>query len=406
MRINKNIVQIVSLYGATIVTLVFGVGISIFTTRLLGPDKFGDFKFFQMVLDLFTVIFSFGVFNSIARLLAHENNESNIKKIYGTNFLIVIALGLSGILSIIVFSFFQGQLFDNDLNLLFRYFSVLFLFLLLNNSLIQILQGSNSIGLLSLLKIIPSSIFLICLLFVNSLNLELTVSLFYGAMGIAVLFLYFKIKPCFANYKSTFQNILKENKQFGFKIYTGSLANVATANLASLLIAYYLNNKMVGFFALSITICTPLLMIPSIVGTTLFKKFANASKIDAKVLWLTGGLAFVSYIAFYFLIEPTVHLLYPTGFTDVIYYSRIIAFGSILHGFGDLFNRFLYAKGRGNLIRNGAFVVGLVNVFGYYFLIKYFGIQGALTTKIVAGAVYFLLMVIGYRISLRQVREA
>ena len=45
MRINKNILQIVSLYGATIGTLVFGVGISIFTTRLLGPDKFGDFKY-------------------------------------------------------------------------------------------------------------------------------------------------------------------------------------------------------------------------------------------------------------------------------------------------------------------------------------------------------------------------
>ena len=63
-----------------------------------------------------------------------------------------------------------------------------------------------------------------------------------------------------------------------------------------------------------------------------------------------------------------------------------------------LFNRFLYAKGKGSLIRNGAFVVGIVNLLGYYFLIKYFDISGALFTKIAAGLVYFLLMFLGYRI--------
>lgn len=402
MRINKNILQIGLLYGATIVSLVFGFVISIFTTRLLGPDKFGDFKFFQIVLNLFSVIFSFGVFNSTARLLAHENNESNIKKIYGTNFLIVIALGLSGILSIIVFSFFQGQLFDNDLNLLFRYFSVLFLFLLLKNSLITIIEGSNSIGLLSLLKVIPSGIFLICLFFINSLNLELTASLFYSAMGIGILFIYLKIKPCFADYKSTFQKIQKENKQFGIKVYVGSLYAVSSASLAGLFLSHYLNNKIVGFYSLAMTISLPILMIPSIVGTTFFKKFASATKINNKLLFFTVTISVFSYIIFYFLIEPVVHLFYSKSFYEVINYTRIIAIGYMFHGFGDLFNRFLYAKGMGKLIRNGAIYVGVVNVFGYYFLIQYFGVEGALITKLASSGVYLFFMFLGYIIYIKQ----
>ncbi|SDM55527.1 oligosaccharide flippase family protein [Kriegella aquimaris] len=402
MRFNKNLVQIFSLYGATIVSLMLGVGVSILTTRLLGPEKYGDFKFFQMVLNLVVVIFTLGVFYSISRLLAHENNEFEIKNLYGANILMVILYGFFATVCIIGFSFFQGDWFDNNLNVLFRYFGILVFFLLLNNSLIQILQGSNRIGLLSLLKIIPSSIFLVSLFFLERIDVRLTVALFYGAMAFTTLLIVVAIKPIFSDYKTVFKRIIKENKEFGFKVYIGSLAAVATQSLGAIFISYFLNNKMVGFFTLAITICTPLLMIPSIVGTTMFKKFANATKIDAKVLWFTGGLSLASYIGFYFLIVPTVNLLYPNGFTDVIYYSRIIALGSILHGFGDLFNRFLYAKGKGSIIRNGAFIVGLVNVLGYYFFIKYFDIQGALITKILAGMVYFLLMFIGYKIFQNQ----
>lgn len=398
MRLNKNIVQISSLYGATIISLIMGVGISILTTRLLGPDRYGDFKFFQMVLNLIGVIFTLGVFYSISRLLAHENNELSIKKLYGANFLTVVVYGFFATICIIIFSFFQGTWFNNNLNSLFRYFGVLVFFLLLYNSLIQILQGSNRISLLSLLRVVPSSIFLGCLFFIEEIDVQSTIALFYGAMGITTILILVTIKPIFTDYKSTFKKIVTENKEFGFKIYTGTLAAVATENLGALFISYFLNNKMVGFFTLAITICTPLLMIPSIVGTTMFKKFANASKIDAKVLWFTGGLSLASYIAFYFLIEPTVNLLYTKDFSEVVYYSRIIALGSIMHGFGDLFNRFLGAKGKGSLIRNGALIVGIINVLGYYFLIKYFDVQGALLTKIMAGIIYFLLMFVGYRI--------
>tara|TARA_R110000868_G_scaffold1670_2_gene13466 strand:- start:3391 stop:4608 length:1218 start_codon:yes stop_codon:yes gene_type:complete len=397
MQFSKNLLQIFSLYGATILSLAMGVGVSILTTQLLGPEKFGDFKFYQMVLNLSVVIFTLGVFYSISRLLAFENNQLKIKKLYGVNFLMAFAYGILATACIFCFSFFQGNWFDNDLNLIFRYFGFFIIFLLLNNSLVQILQGSNNIGLLSILRIIPSGIFLVCLLFLNELNVELAITLFYSAMAIAILIAILTLKPTFKNIKPTIKLVLKENKEFGLKVYTGSLATTATASLGSLMIAYYLNNTLVGFFSLAITICAPLLMIPSIVGSTLFKRFANATKIDPKVLWFTVILSLVSYICFYFLIEPVVNLLYPNGFSDVIYFSRIIAFGSILHGFGDLFNRFLYAKGKGNAMRNGAFFVGLANILGYYFLIKFFNIEGALITKVFSGFLYFLLMYLGYK---------
>lgn len=402
MPLNKNIKQILSLYSATILSLVLGIGISIFTTRMLGPDDYGNFKFYQTIFSLVVLIFTFGSFNSISRLLAHEKLIVKVKQFYGVYALLVLFLGLFAWMAVFIFSFFQSSFFTNNLDLLFRYFGFLIILMMLNNSLGAILQGSNRIGLLSVLKVLPPISFLFILWISKELSLSQVIVYFYGSIGLYSLLILIFLKPKFKNISSVFNQILLENKEFGRKIYFGSLSNVATGYLGGILIAYYLENRLVGFFTLAITICSPLLMIPSIVGTTFFKEFAIASKINKKILFLTTIISVLSYGLFYILIEPVVHIFYPSEFNEVIVFSRLIAIGSMLHGFGDLYNRFLYAKGKGKLIRNGAIVVGVLNIVGYFVLIKYFGINGALITKVIAGVVYFLLMFVGYKIYLKN----
>jgi O-antigen/teichoic acid export membrane protein len=396
MKFTKSIKQIITLYSATILSLVSGIAISIFTTRFLGAEGYGDFKFFQLVFSLVFTILSFGFFNSISRLLAHSDSSDETKSLIGTYGVFVLFIGLFAILIVFIISFFQGQLFSNNLNLVFRYGSVFVIFFILNNSFAQILQGSNNIGLLSIQKIAPPVLFLICLIFVNKLNVKEAIIFFYGAMGLASLAVFYKLKPRFENISSVVKLVFKENKTFGRKVYFGSISNVGSGYLGGLLIGYYMDNSIVGFFTLSVTICTPLLMIPSIVGTTYFKKFASAIEIDRRILYLTMGISVISYIMFYFLIEKVVYIFYPSAFGEIINYSRLIALGSIFHGFGDLYNRFLYAKGNGNLIRNGAFVVGVFNVLGYFILIKFYAINGAIFTKVVSGGLYLFFMYYGY----------
>ena len=60
------------------------------------------------------------------------------------------------------------------------------------------------------------------------------------------------------------------------------------------------------------------------------------------------------------------------------------------------------SHGQGKLIRNGAFTVGFVNILGFTLLIYYFGIYGALLTKVISGVTYFLVMYIGYRNYLKK----
>jgi len=67
-----------------------------------------------------------------------------------------------------------------------------------------------------------------------------------------------------------------------------------------------------------------------------------------------------------------------------------------MQGLGDYFNRFLGAHGRGKELRNGAIAAGIMNVAGYIFLVKYFGIVGAASTKLFTGIIYCSMMIFYY----------
>jgi O-antigen/teichoic acid export membrane protein len=277
-------------------------------------------------------------------------------------------------------------------------------FFMLSYSLQNILQGSNKISSLSLLKVLPSITFLIFLWSAKSVSLSEVILWFYGLLGFYSILILIYLKPKFVELHAMIKLVTVENSEFGRKVYFGTLANVGTSSLGALLIGFYLDNVHLGFFTLAVTITSPLLMIPSIVGTTFFKQFAKIPKIDNRILLLTVTISLISLIAFNILIEPIVKSFYSSKFDEVIGYSRFIALASIFHGFGDFYNRFLFAKGYGKLIRNGAYIVGLVNLLGYFILINYFGVNGAIITKVLSGAVYFLLMFAGYRKSLKMMK--
>ena len=119
-------------------------------------------------------------------------------------------------------------------------------------------------------------------------------------------------------------------------------------------------------------------------------------------MFFTVLITVISYIFFNLLLEPVVNLFYTNEFLIVVKYAKLIVLGSIFHGFGDLYNRFMGSHGQGKLIRNGAFTVGFVNILGFTLLIYYFGIYGALLTKVISGVTYFLVMYIGYRNYLKK----
>jgi len=95
-------------------------------------------------------------------------------------------------------------------------------------------------------------------------------------------------------------------------------------------------------------------------------------------------------------VPPFIKYFYGNEFLPVIELNYLVCFGILLHGMADFFNRFLGAHGKGKLLRNSSFIVGIATLGINIILIPKFGAMGAAYTKILSGLVYLLVMLFCY----------
>jgi len=400
--------QVLSLYISMVLGVFVGVGGSVINTRILGPQQYGDLKFIQTLFAFVVVFLTLGLFVTGSRLLARDEYKDIENKLIGGIFVLasVVSLIMSTVLLII--SIYYDHIFDNNLKEVIKLF-IPFLFVFpFKVCLENILQGSNRIYALSVFKIMPQLCYMIVAFSINyyyvKLSLPLALAIQFSVLATVIFLMIIYLKPDFKRYKKNIGLIWTENKTYGLHVYFGSIVGVASAHLGGLVVAYFIDTIHVGYYALAFTITAPLTMIPSTVGTTFFKKFANTDKIPGKVILATLGLSSIVIGVFYFIIDDLIILLYSDEFIRVIPLAYIMAPGCIMHGFGDLFNRFLGAHGRGKDLRNTAFCVGTTNIIGFIVLIDNFGITGAASTKLISGTVYCFVLYIyyyKYRIKMR-----
>ena len=399
MATKNTITKIATMYGASILAVVLGFLVSIFNSRILGPEQFGDYKFIQTVGTLIASLISVGFFISLTRLLAINKEKIKEAKFVGLFVIIFGIVSVIGMVLMLAFSVIEPIFFDHGLDSKFRIFFFIIPAILGVLALKEVLKGMHRIYALSILSFIPALLYL-AIIFplskVMEVNLEQVLLVFYGVGTAIVAFYIIRLKPNFSFKKSIVKELMIENKQNGKPIYYGSIAGVATQHIAGISISYFMDNIQVGFFMLAMTICKPILMIPSVIGTVYFKQFATIKTIPKKAFVFSILSTLIALLVFYFLIEMVVVTFYSEEYLEVSGIAKILILGFIFHGLGDLFNRFLGAKGKGKLLRNAAYIVGIVNVLGYTILVKYFDLNGAILTKILASGLYMIVMCFYY----------
>lgn len=388
------------MYGASFIAVLLGFIISILNTKVLGPEKFGDFKYIETVVRLIASLVSVGFFISITRLIAINNDTIKEKKYLGLFVVILGIISIVGVLLVFIYSFVEPLFFEETFGTTFRTYFFIVPTIIANLALLEILKGLHKIYTLALLTILPLVAYTIIAYAISTtktIDVDSVLLLYYGLLLITTIIVIIVIKPKFNYKKSLVKELYKENKYNGRPIYYGSLAGVATANIAGICISYFLNdNRQVGFFMLALTVCSPLLIIPSVMGTTYFKQFVHLPKIPPKVILFSIAVTVFALVIFYTLIDYVVIQFYSKDYLPVANIAKYLILGFIFHGLGDLINRFLGAKGEGKKLRNAAFFVGAVNILGYTLLIKYFQMNGAIITKILASCLYLIVMLYYY----------
>ncbi|PIV23791.1 MAG: hypothetical protein COS40_03320 [Deltaproteobacteria bacterium CG03_land_8_20_14_0_80_45_14] len=404
LAMRKKTKQVGILYVSMLLSIFVGICVSIVNTRLLGPEHYGDLKFLQNLFSFVVVFLTLGIFISGSRLLAKNEDQTERSRLIGNLFLCAAMVSSAFIVILFFFSFLEGRIFHNDLGRTIRMVSPLLFVFPFQLCLESIMQGDNRIYDLSIFRIGPSLLYLLCAILFNyfvPLSLISALSIQLATLSLLVVFMLFRLKPRYDHVKKYMAAIWEENKTYGFHVYIGVLAGVATGQIAGISIGYFIDNTNVGFYSLAVTISMPLTMLPGVVGTTFFKDFASRDFIPKKVTVVTVLLSSGSLLVFLLVIKKVIVLLYPREFIVAVPLAYSVSIGCVLYGFGDFINRFLSAQGLGRELRNSAFVVGISNVLGFVLLVYFFGVKGAAFTKILSGFAYFSQMYYHYKTFVR-----
>ncbi len=393
----KQIVSLLTSYGLGI---VLGMGTSVVNTRILGAERFGDYKFIQSIFDFLMVFFSVGIFHTGGRLIAYQKYEKDKPQIIGTLYIITGIISFAFIVATLVVSYVQEDIFDNRLGATIRLCLPLLFVFPFKVGMIKFLEGDNKIYSLSAFDITPKALYLVVFLGIGyfaTVSVEVALIVYLVTNAIAIVAIAPVLKPKFTRIKAYTKTILKENKHHGYHIYIGTLVSNGSMQFGTFAISYFLDNTNVGFFNLANTIAVPLSMVPQAVGTAFFKEFANLNKIPNKVFYATLGVSVGAFLLFVGLIKFVVVLLYSEEFLPVVNLVYIISFAYLIQGFFLVINRFLSAHGIGKDLRNASFARGFINIVGFLLLTKFYGTTGASFTLLLANIAYFSYLWVKYR---------
>jgi O-antigen/teichoic acid export membrane protein len=397
---SRRVRQAGELYLALIVTLVTGILVSAINARLLGPEAFGEFKLIQIIWTVGVLFFTFGLLTTGGNLLAKTRNVEAERRLMGGLLLISLALSLIFMAAMMWASFPLQELYGKEIGARLRIYVFLLFVFIFQWYLQEGLRGTNDVRGLAFLSVLPQLIYIPVAFVVNYLygfSLDAALSIYLLSMALAVVALSIRVRPLFSNVMEQIRSVLSQNRLVGFNIYIATLITTSTAFLGQFTLAYLDDTVSVGELSLALTITMPLTLAPAALATAFFKDFAHAEAIPRRLVVFTLLLGVATLLVFFVVVRDLVVLLYTENFGRVVPLAYICATGAIIHGIGDIYNRFLLAQGRTRELRRNAINLGVISVVGYLFLVGWMGAIGAASTKLIVDAVYLASMLYYYR---------
>ena len=275
---NKEIRQSLLLLSTTVAVMVLLLATNYFLTRVLGKTEFGNYA---LIINIFTfcqVVFNFGFFYSISRLIALSDQEAENRELYAIGLILVLTLFVLMSVCLVGYVLFFGGAVGTKM-LTGIMISIPFAWIFLFNSFNELLlQGSNKIELLSFSRFFPKAIFLVVVITIYFVAQKTSITpmllCFFSSSIIPFLYIIIKLRPRFKNLKKQFLKVIESNRKFGFNIYLGSLFAVGASSLSGILIGYFgVDNTEVGYYSIALQLSAPLSLIPNVMATVFFKKF-------------------------------------------------------------------------------------------------------------------------------------
>lgn len=220
-----------------------------YLVRVLGPEKYGLVAFSQYLIQYFIILTDYG-FNLSAtnRISTYRNDKTKIAEIFYSVIFIKTILMLVGFIIILILISFIPKLHQDSLLYLYAFGAVLGSVLFP----IWFYQGIEKMKYITIFNIISRLSFtLLIFLIVKNQTHYLyvpfitSVSVCFSGM-FSLLYAITRNKICYT--KLNFR-IIKEELKEGFFIFISTLATSIYTNGSALLLGFFTNNTIVGYYA-------------------------------------------------------------------------------------------------------------------------------------------------------------
>ena len=392
-------VQYLMVLGSSAIVLIVGFALNILMTHAMSTEDYGYYKAFVNSITTITSIASLGLSLTVSRSTATLTNLKEKRKLTGAALILNMLIALLVFVSTIIINSFL-KLFDVHIPTYLLFASMMFFVLLVNRLLLFKYQGDNDMVRYSLLTFVPQCVLIVpfIIFFINekSVGRSFAIGSYVLSYILIISVLLITEQPIFNGAVKEAKNLFVSNLGYGFQLHLGSLASVASAQVLNLMVASISNLNEYAYFALGISLASPIMQVPSVMGTISFKNNVKAKKIKNKQLLLTIFITVTAILVYSCILKFFIHFLIGKEYTRAIFYAQIMLYYYAFMGIGDFFNRFITAKGCGKMVRNVAFIVGAVLVSLSCVLVPLYGIKGVILSELTSGLVYMLLMILKY----------
>ena len=381
------------LYIATIASLGASFFGSVLNSRLLSKESFGDWKYLQSFIALVSYFANFGLYSSGGRLIAATNDKEKVR-IYKGYLLYFAMIGLSIItLSSIITGFFFPKLLNETL---FHLALIMFPFFIihpLNFYFETTFQGEGKMISLAIFRCVPPLTYVAILYAFESLStgsIYYNAVLYYASYFVTFMILLWYDKPIFKWNTSEWKDLRLQHKSFGIHLYWGALSSMGAMYLLPILVGFFnINNVEVGHYSLALSFIMPLSFLPSIVGTSYYKKYIKLKVIPSEAFKKVVISSIFLLIVLLLGIDYIIDFFLGPKYKEVSALIKIGSFGAVLHGLADFINKFLLAKGESIYLKKVSIVIGIVQLTSSLLLIHYFSATGAIIAKSLGSLVFF-----------------
>jgi O-antigen/teichoic acid export membrane protein len=400
-KIYKQYFQLIS---STLVMTCVQLAISIILTQSMDSVEFASYKLIMNTILLLQGILSFGMPITLSFMLT---GDSDIKGQYigvCLKFAALSCLAATAVCFILLVIQWNTSLavIDN-IALLFSPLCVIPVFLYYFE---YINIGTNNIKLLSRQKLATQLIYIaligICWILFSGINLTASISTYIAANVIIILYVLKKMNPEWKAGTAVFKELWKVNRRLGLQTYIGSIFSLVSVRALNVIIDSFITKQEYALFSLAVTISAPLGPFISSIGSVMFSRFNKLNEMGRRFILSICGITLLSAIAYVYFIQLFTPIVFGEFYRGSIRYAQVLGVGSLLVGLGDIFNRFVMAKGMGKYIRNGAIITGIVNIAVASALINSLYATGVAISSVASNVTYLALMVISYIITSKR----